>query len=132
MGQQQLLLIALSVIIVGAAVAVGVNMFQEGSQNAERELIYQQAPYAAAKASEAWRKPTSLGGLNYTYTNLTGTNAARCQWLGLADTMGQLVITSIAPNGDSTLTFTFNTMGSGYTGVFNVTQNGNVNWTTRP
>jgi hypothetical protein len=132
MGQQQLLLIALSVIIVGAAVAVGVSMFSEGSENAEIDLIYQQAPYIASKATEAWRKPSSMGGLNYSFTNLPEDLSQACNRLGIADTMGQLVVNSLTYDTDSTLTVNLITMGSGKTGIFAVGPDGSIDWTTRP
>ena len=132
MGQQQLLLIALSVIIVGAAVAVGVNMFQEGSKSSERDLIYQQAPYVASKASSAWKTPRSMGGLDYDYNNLSGNLQNDVTRLGMDDTMGQVAITSFSASDDSTLNVEFTTIGSEYVGEFNVNQSGEIEWVSRP
>jgi hypothetical protein len=131
MGQQQLLLIALSVIIVGAAVAVGVNMFQEGSKSSEMDLIYQQAPYIASKAAGSWKTPKSMGGLGYSYTNITDFDN-KYTALGIADTMGQLVITGLSADGDSALDVSAHTLGNNYQAEFSIDHSGEVSWTTRP
>lgn len=62
MGQQQLLLIVLSVIIVGVAVAVGVTMFQSGAVDANRQAVIGDLVNFAAKAQRHYRTPTQLGG----------------------------------------------------------------------
>jgi hypothetical protein len=40
MGQQQILLIVLSVILVGVAVAIGISMFRDNAINSNRDAIY--------------------------------------------------------------------------------------------
>ncbi|NIS38712.1 hypothetical protein GWN26_11755, partial [Candidatus Saccharibacteria bacterium] len=50
MGQQQLLLIVLSVIIVGVAIAVGVNMFQSSAVDANRQAMITDLVNYSAKA----------------------------------------------------------------------------------
>ncbi|MBN2279756.1 MAG: hypothetical protein JXQ65_04175 [Candidatus Marinimicrobia bacterium] len=62
MGQQQLLLIALSVIIVGAAVAVGVNLLTEGQSQAEYDKFYQVATQAGVEFGKWYNKPVAMGG----------------------------------------------------------------------
>ena len=62
MGQQQLLLIVLSVIIVGVAVAVGVTMFQSGAIDANRQAVIGDLVNYAAKAQRHFRTPAQLGG----------------------------------------------------------------------
>ncbi|HQU71623.1 MAG TPA: hypothetical protein PKV71_09635 [Calditrichia bacterium] len=62
MGQQQLLLIVLSVIIVGIAVAVGVNMFRSGAIDANRQALISDVVNYGAKAQRHYRTPTQLGG----------------------------------------------------------------------
>ena len=62
MGQQQLLLIVLSVIIVGIAVSVGVNMFQSGAVDANRQALISDVVNYASKAQRHYRTPTQLGG----------------------------------------------------------------------
>jgi Tfp pilus assembly protein PilE len=62
MGQQQLLLIVLGVIIVGIAIVVGINLFQASAVDANRNAIIADLNNLAAKAQEYYKKPTSLGG----------------------------------------------------------------------
>jgi len=62
MGQQQLLLIILGVIIVGIAVAVGINMFTGGARDANRDAVINDLVNLAAKAQQFYRRPQSLGG----------------------------------------------------------------------
>lgn len=62
MGQQQLLLITLSVIIVGVAVSVGVNMFQSGAVEANRQALVSDVVNAAAKAQKYYRTPEAMAG----------------------------------------------------------------------
>ncbi|MBN1406732.1 MAG: hypothetical protein JW956_03025 [Calditrichaceae bacterium] len=62
MGQQQLLLIILSVIIVGIAIAVGINMFQTNAVDSNRQALISDVTNLGAKAHRYWRTPTSLAG----------------------------------------------------------------------
>jgi hypothetical protein len=62
MGQQQLLLIVLGIIIVGIAIAVGVNMFQSSAVDTNRQAMISDLANLAAKAQRYYRTPTELGG----------------------------------------------------------------------
>jgi Tfp pilus assembly protein PilE len=62
MGQQQLLLIVLGIIIVGIAIAVGVNMFQSSAVDTNRQAMISDLANLAAKAQRYFRTPTELGG----------------------------------------------------------------------
>jgi Tfp pilus assembly protein PilE len=62
MGQQQLLLIVLGVIIVGIAIAVGISMFKSNAQSSNRDAIVNDLNNLAAQAQQYYRKPTSMGG----------------------------------------------------------------------
>jgi hypothetical protein len=62
MGQQQLLLIILGVIIVGIAVAVGITMFQDNAVSANKDAMANDLVQLAAKAQQFYRKPIALGG----------------------------------------------------------------------
>jgi hypothetical protein len=62
MGQQQLLLIILGVIIVGIAVAVGITMFQDNAISANKDAVTNDLVNLAAKAQQFFRKPVALGG----------------------------------------------------------------------
>ncbi len=62
MGQQQLLLIVLGVIIVGIAIVVGINLFQASAVQANRDAVVADLNNLAAQAQQYYKKPTSLGG----------------------------------------------------------------------
>ncbi len=62
MGQQQLLLIVLGVIIVGIAIAVGISMFKSNAQSSNRDAIVNDLNNLAAQAQQYYRKPQSMGG----------------------------------------------------------------------
>jgi len=62
MGTQQILLIVLSVIIVGIAVAVGITMFNTQAQNANRQALVADANNFASQMIAYYKTPTSHGG----------------------------------------------------------------------
>ncbi|MFZ1082407.1 MAG: hypothetical protein WAO19_10835 [Candidatus Kryptoniota bacterium] len=62
MGQQQLLLIVLGVIIVGIAIAVGISMFKSNAVSSNRDQVINDLNNLAAKAQQYFRKPTSMAG----------------------------------------------------------------------
>jgi len=69
MGQQQLLLIVLGVIIVGIAIAVGVTMFQSSAVDANRQAVISDLANLAAKAQRYYRTPSELGGGSQSFDN---------------------------------------------------------------
>ena len=62
MGMQQILLIVLSVIIVGVAIAVGITMFRTQAVNANRQAIANDLNNFAASAMAYYKTPESMGG----------------------------------------------------------------------
>jgi hypothetical protein len=88
MGQQQLLLIILGVIVVGIAVAVGISMFKDNAVSANRDAVTNDLINLAARAQQYYRRPTALGGGQGSFSGLT------------ADISGLRKITSI-PNGQN-------------------------------
>jgi Tfp pilus assembly protein PilE len=106
MGQQQLLLIILGVIIVGIAVAVGITMFQDNAVSANRDAVTNDLVQLAAKSQQYYRKPTSLGGGGNSFATLTA-NAAG---------MALLVSTSFSNNDNGT--YTVSTAGTATTVIF--------------
>jgi len=71
MGQQQLLLIVLGVIIVGIAVVVGINVFTASSTQANRDAVIADLTNLASLAQQYYRKPTALGGGGNSFTGWT-------------------------------------------------------------
>ncbi len=62
MGTQQILLIVLSVIIVGVAVAVGIQMFNTQAMNSNRQAIVGDLQTLGAQVMQYYRTPSSQGG----------------------------------------------------------------------
>ena len=62
MGQQQLLLIVLGVIIVGIAVVVGINVFSASSLQANNDAVIADLTNMGSMAQQYYRKPSQLGG----------------------------------------------------------------------
>jgi hypothetical protein len=71
MGQQQLLLIVLGVIVVGIAVVVGINLFTANAVLANRDGVVADLTNLAATAQQFYRRPTAMGGGGYTFTGWT-------------------------------------------------------------
>lgn len=72
MGQQQLLLIILGVIIVGIAVAVGISMFTASATSANRDAVSSDLSNLASMAQQHYRRPGSMGGGNNAFDNSQG------------------------------------------------------------
>ena len=62
MGQQQLLLLVLTVVIVGLGVVVGIEAFEENSFRAKQDLYTSEAVTLAAEVVGWQIKPSILGG----------------------------------------------------------------------
>ena len=69
MGQQQLLLIILGVIIVGIAIAVGISQFGAHSTQANKDGVTSSLVNVAANAYQFRIRPTTMGGGGGDYTN---------------------------------------------------------------
>ncbi len=67
MGQQQLLLIVLGVIIVGIAVVVGINLFNANAEESAKDTIVSEGTNLGAMAQQYFKKPKALGGGGNTF-----------------------------------------------------------------
>ena len=76
MGQQQLLLIILGVIIVGIAIAVGLSLFRANSIQANKDAIINDLNNIGANAYHFRIRPTSMGGGGGAYDVSKGATAA--------------------------------------------------------
>ncbi|HEX8385628.1 MAG TPA: hypothetical protein VF576_05570 [Rubricoccaceae bacterium] len=71
MGQQQLLLLVLGIVIVGLAVVVGIQAFGENQKKANSDAITNDVIRIASDA-QAWAlKPQAFGGGNGVFTGVT-------------------------------------------------------------
>ncbi len=62
MGQQQLLLILLGIIIVGIAIFIGINLFRANAIEAKRNNVTNELVNLAAMAQKYYLSPRALGG----------------------------------------------------------------------
>lgn len=69
MGQQQLLLIVLGVIVVGIAVIGGIGMFRTMAIETKRDSIIDECVNLAALAQQHYLKPSTMGGGNRSFAN---------------------------------------------------------------
>jgi Tfp pilus assembly protein PilE len=106
MGQQQLLLIILGVIIVGIAVAVGITMFQDNAVSANRDAVTNDLVQLAAKSQQFFRKPVALGGGGNSFALLT------------ADAAGMALLVSTAFSDNDNGTYTISTAGTAGAVIF--------------
>ena len=105
MGQQQLLLIILGVIIVGIAVAVGITMFQDNAVDQNRSAVIADLTTLAAKAQQYYAKPITLGGGGNSFVGLT------------ADATGLGILASPAFTDNANGQYTVKTAGTATTVV---------------
>ncbi|NUM77715.1 hypothetical protein HUU40_25410 [candidate division KSB1 bacterium] len=70
MGQQQLLLLILAAVIVGVAITLGINMFQQNSAQANQEAVVQDVLTIASRAQAWYRRPVQMGGGGRTFAGL--------------------------------------------------------------
>lgn len=62
MGQQQLLLILLGILVVGVAIIVGINYFRANAIEAKRNNVTNELVNLASIAQQYYMKPKALGG----------------------------------------------------------------------
>ena len=114
MGQQQLLLIVLGVIIVGIAVVVGINVFTASSLTANNDAVIADLQTIGAMAQQHYRKPTAMGGGGNTFTGFTipASLSSTANGSYAATVAGQLVVltgtgTSKLSNGTTALSVVY-------------------------
>ena len=62
MGQQQLLMIVLAIIIVGIAIAISVQLFRSNAIESKRDLLIEETTSLATMAIQYYKKPQAMGG----------------------------------------------------------------------
>ncbi len=72
MGQQQLLLIVLGVIVVGIAVVVGINLFNANAETSTQDSLVSQGTNLGAMAQQYYKKPVAMGGGGNSFTTANG------------------------------------------------------------
>ena len=62
MGQQQLLLIVLAIIIVGIAIAVSIQLFRSNAIESKRDVLIEETTSLGLMAIQYFKKPSEMGG----------------------------------------------------------------------
>ena len=104
MGTQQILLIVLSVIIVGIAVAVGIQMFNQQAINSARNSIIGDMNNFSSQAQAWYKTPTSMGGAG---GSLSATASDANGIISLAEFMGFDASAYTFSNDNGTYTLSF-------------------------
>ena len=68
MGQQQLLLIILGVIVVGIAIYMGIVLFRQNAIDSKRNIVTNECISLAEMAMGYYKKPASFGGGGNSFT----------------------------------------------------------------
>jgi len=122
MGQQQLLLIVLGVIIVGIAIVVGINLFNANSVSANRDAVIADLQNIAALAHQYYIRPSAMGGGQNSFAGFDDTKLSQA---GLASNANGKY--SVKTAGDQN-SITFEGVGTGIvTGTTHVTVDLKVN-----
>ena len=115
MGQQQLLLIILGVIIVGIAIAVGLSLFSAQSVQSNRDAIINDLNNLAAQAYQFRIRPSSMGGGQGDYTTFTIPSKMKTNENGTytaAPTTNTIVFTAVsAQNASNSIKVTIDSNG---------------------
>jgi len=69
MGQQQLLLIVLGVILVGVAVVLGIQYFGVGAEEGAKDELVAHSITVGANAQQWYKKPVAMGGGGNSFIN---------------------------------------------------------------
>ena len=106
MGQQQLLLIILGVIVVGIAVAVGITMFNDSATSANRDAVTNDLVNLASRAQQYYRRPTALGGGGGSFTGLTIKHLTKTNGSSMINGNGEYTVQAKFQGKSSSTTFT--------------------------
>jgi len=71
LGQQQLLLIVLAIIIVGISIAVSIQLFRSNAIESKRDLLIEETTSLGYMAIQYFKKPAELGGGSKSFTGWT-------------------------------------------------------------
>lgn len=115
MGQQQLLLIILGVIIVGIAIAVGLSLFTAQSIQSNRDAIINDLNNLAAQAYQFRIRPQSMGGGQGDYTTFAIPTKMKTNENGTyssSPSQNSIVFTAVsAQNASNSVTVTIDSFG---------------------
>ncbi|MCF7919895.1 MAG: hypothetical protein K9N06_08275 [Candidatus Cloacimonetes bacterium] len=106
MGTSQIIMVILSVVLVGIAVAFAVVVFHSHSVNTSRQLLVTDLDFLASQAIRFWRTPESMGGASH---NIDESDQEALEfflrWSGNTDATDSGIYT-IKANADGTIEIT--------------------------
>jgi len=76
MGQHQLLLLLLGVIVIGLGLAIGIAMYGDSAVAANRDALLTDLNGLAVRAQQYYRKPERVGGGGHSFSGLTDSHLA--------------------------------------------------------
>jgi len=68
MGQQQILLIVLGMIIIGIAVAISIALFRSNAIESKRDILIEETTSLGTMALQYYKKPKAIGGGGTSFT----------------------------------------------------------------
>ncbi len=71
MGQQQLLLVLLGIVVVGVAIVVAINLFRGNAIDRKREILINESHNIGSIAIAFYKKPRMMGGGGKRFTGCT-------------------------------------------------------------
>ena len=71
MGQQQLLLIVMAIIIVGIAIAVSIQLFRANAIDSKRDILIEETTSIGLMALQYFKKPAEIGGGSQSFIGWT-------------------------------------------------------------
>ena len=71
MGQQQLLLIILGIIVVGVAITIAITLFRGNAIDRKREILVNESQNIGSIAISYYKKPKMMGGGGKSFTGWT-------------------------------------------------------------
>jgi len=108
MGQQQLLLIVVGIIIVGIAIMVGINLYHASSLDTNRNNVTNELVNLAADAQKYYRKPSEYGGGSNSFIGWSIPAELRNTASGTFEIDGQILQTELNIIGTGTEVITDN------------------------
>jgi len=101
MGQQQLLLLVLSTVIVGLATVAGIQAFSENQAQASQDALVQKGTSIASDVQGLAGKPTQMGGIDLDNSDYSGSDIA--DQLGYDHDSGKIEAPGAGNGGSCTL-----------------------------
>src|SRR5258706_3264764 len=103
MGQQQMLMIVLGVLLVGIAIAVGISIFGANSQAANKDGVTSSLIGIGANAYQYKIRPSTLGGGGNMYTGYTVPQKLSADDNGWSYSVGTVTTSTCQILGSSTM-----------------------------